>query len=246
MQLATKITDSRVTAVYVFVDSQAAIQKLDQTRNNHITKRARQFASQLADLGVEVVIQWCPSHTGIYGNEHADMLAKKGLEAPKSKEAFTSISYIRRYMKELDMKNWQSNWANSKTSKELIYQSVGQDSLVFSQRPAVLEVPRKHQGAYIQLKTGIGYFKSYLFKIGRAEDNRCFGECVARQTPRHLLLECKSYKEERWKMRKRLKAPLTLQQLLNTKRGKKALAGYLMETGIATAEWYENAGRMTD
>ena len=96
------------------------------------------------------------------------------------------------------------------------------------------------------MKTGIGYFKSYLFKIGRAEDNRCFGECVARQTPRHLLLECKSYKEERWKMRKRLKAPLTLQQLLNTKRGKKVLAGYLMETGIATAEWYENAGRMTD
>ena len=197
-------------------------------------------------MGVEVVIQWCPSHTGIYGNECADALAKKSLEAPKSKEAFTSISYIRRCMKELDVKNWQSNWTNSKTGQGLVYQSVVQDSLVFSQKPALLEVPRKHQGAYIQLKTGIGYFKSYLFKIGRAEDNRCFGGCIARQTPRHLLLECKRYKEERQKMIKRLKAPLTLQQLLNTKRGKKALAGYLMETGIATADWYENAGRMTD
>ena len=88
----------------MFVDSQAD-QKLDQTRNNHITKRVRQFASQLADLGVEVVIQWCPSHTGIYSNEYTDTLAKKSLEVPKSKDVFISFSYIRRYMKELDIKN---------------------------------------------------------------------------------------------------------------------------------------------
>src|SRR4051812_46171336 len=121
-----------------------------------------------------------------------------------------------------------------------------QNSMKFSRTPSILEVPRKHQGAYIQLKTGIGYFKAYFNKIGKAENSRCFGRCAARQTPKHLLLECKTYKKERKRMEKSIKAPLTLQLLFNTKKGKEALAEYLIGTEIATAAWYLNAGRQPE
>jgi ribonuclease HI/exonuclease III len=244
LQLAVKEADFTIDAVYIFVDSQAAINKLDQPLNTHITKAARLYAKQLSDLGVKLVIQWCPSHTGILGNEGADLLAKKGLKAKKSKEAFTSLSFLKRRMKEIDVDNWKANWEKSSKGKGAIYQAVMKNRMKFSRTPSILEVPRKHQGAYIQLKTGIGYFKAYFNLIGRAENNRCFRRCAAKQTAKHLLLECKNYKKERRKIARKLKAPLSLQQLFNTKKGKEALAEYLMDTEIATAVWYENAGRI--
>jgi ribonuclease HI len=244
LQLAVEMADFTIDTVYIFVDSQAAIKKLDQTLNNHITKAARLYAKQLGEMGVRVVVQWCPSHVGIAGNEGADQLAKEGLTAKKSKEAFTSLSFLKRKIKEIDVENWQSNWEKNSKGKGVIYQTVMQSSMKFSRTPCILEVPRKHQGAYIQLKTGIGYFKAYFHTIGRVEDSRCFGRCAARQTAKHLLLECKNHRKEREKMAKQVKAPLSLQLLFNTKKGKDALAEYLMDTEIATAAWYQNAGRL--
>ena len=230
--------------MYIFVDSQAAIQRLNQPLNNHITKKARQYAKALAQLGIEVTIQWCPSHASIFGNEQADELAKKGLSATRSPEAYTSISFLKRQLKELDVENWKTNWENSNKGKGQLYSSIALSSMKFSRKPYILEVPRKNQGAYIQLKTGVGYLKPYFFKIGRASDGRCFGNCNSKQDTRHLILECKNYKKERKKVQKRLALPLSLQLLFNTNKGKEALAEYLIETGVATADWYTNAGRI--
>ncbi len=105
-------------------------------------------------------------------------------------------------------------------------------------------MPKRHQAAYIQLKTGIGYLKPYFRKIGKAEDDKCFGDCNFKQTTKHLLLECPSYSEERKRMRKALgRLPLTLQILLCTREGKNALATFLGETEICTAGWYINGGQ---
>ena len=40
--------------------------------------------------------------------------------------------------------------------------------------------------------------------------------------------------------------PLMLQLLFNTKKGKEALAEFLMVTRIATADWYQNAGKVVE
>ena len=58
--------------------------------------------------------------------------------------------------------------------------------------------------AYSQLKLGKGFFKSFSKAIGKDPRGKCFGDCQALQTPKHLILQCKHYRVEREKIRKRL------------------------------------------
>ncbi len=88
--------------VYVFVDSQAAIHRLN-SYHNHITRKIYQLALQLSNQNTHITVRWCPGHCNIYGNEMADHMAKKGLSAKVSFEAYTSISHIRRQAKRTDL-----------------------------------------------------------------------------------------------------------------------------------------------
>jgi len=152
--------------LYIFVDSQAAIKKLQK---NYIQtekiEKARKVAEALQKLGKKVVIRWTPSHCNIFGNEMADLFAKRGLEMKKSYEAYTSLSYIRHKMRKEDQINWEKDWyqAQQHQGKGLgkLYQKITQDSMRFGRKPNILKMPRKTQSAYIQLKTGIRYMKTY-------------------------------------------------------------------------------------
>ena len=63
--------------LYIFVDSQAVIKKLQQ---NYIQteriERARKVAESLQRLGKKVVICWISSYCNIFGNKMADLFAK--------------------------------------------------------------------------------------------------------------------------------------------------------------------------
>ena len=58
--------------LYIFVDSQAAIQRLHNPGNPTIQK-AKGIAETLVRRGIRIHIVWCPSHQGIPGNEIADL-----------------------------------------------------------------------------------------------------------------------------------------------------------------------------
>ncbi|KAK5993820.1 Cytochrome P450 monooxygenase ORF6-like protein [Cladobotryum mycophilum] len=64
---------------YIFVDSQAAIMKIKGP--GEISYRIRAQLYLLSQQSIAITVAWVPSHTGIPGNEIADQLAKKGLEA---------------------------------------------------------------------------------------------------------------------------------------------------------------------
>ena len=66
--------------IYVFVDSQAAIQRL-QGRGSAIVQQAKATTQHLIQHhNARIYITWCPSHKGINGNEIADQQAKLGLK----------------------------------------------------------------------------------------------------------------------------------------------------------------------
>jgi RNase H len=56
------------------------------------------IANWLKDKNVKTLIRWVPSHSGIEGNEKADILAKKAANQPKSAQVdgYSSFSYIQR------------------------------------------------------------------------------------------------------------------------------------------------------
>ncbi|KAF1931468.1 uncharacterized protein M421DRAFT_409215, partial [Didymella exigua CBS 183.55] len=77
---------------------------------------------------------------------------------------------------------------------------------------------REIASAYYQLKLGHGYNKAYLYNIQKTESSKC--SCGYTQTPQHLLLSCRNYREARKKIKSSLQETrLTMSLLLDTNRG---------------------------
>ena len=80
LALALQNTTSLTQSTYIFVDSQAAIARLQNQKGVRTIQHASTTAEYLQTRGVTVYIQWCPSHIGIAGNKLADTLTKQGVE----------------------------------------------------------------------------------------------------------------------------------------------------------------------
>jgi hypothetical protein len=110
-----------------------------------------------------------------------------------------------------------------------------------------LGTKRELASSFFQLKLGHGYNKSYLYRIGLVTNDKC--KCGALETPIHLILYCKEYKEERKSLIEGLKELTsrkvkTLPILLNTKKGIESILVFLKETKISTRTWH--IGRIED
>ncbi|XP_071043823.1 uncharacterized protein [Parasteatoda tepidariorum] len=95
--------------VVILSDSKAAIQAI-ASKKMPISKNIQDSRALLEKLkidGRQVTLQWIPGHCNIYGNEQADMLAKKGtkiIQQPNSNRSFHSTKF---YIKNLMWKNWK-------------------------------------------------------------------------------------------------------------------------------------------
>ena len=102
-----------------------------------------------------------------------------------------------------------------------------------------LKVPRGTKrelaSSFYQLKLGHGYFKAYLKRIGRTNNDSCL--CGKKETPEHLLLDCIEFKGARQRLKSQMPAKLQLPLLLNTIIGIRATLEFLKETRIATYRW---------
>ncbi|KAF1924509.1 uncharacterized protein M421DRAFT_12746, partial [Didymella exigua CBS 183.55] len=59
------------------------------------------------------------------------------------------------------------------------------------------------------------------------------------QTPQHLLLSCRNYREARKKIKSSLQETrLTMSLLLDTDRGIQATLAFIQETKVGTRKWY--------
>jgi len=85
---------------------------------------------------------------------------------------------------------------------------------------------------FIQLKMRYDYFKSYLHRVSENNLNKCYEICNASQTSEHLLLNCKHYKSEQIKLKKKtqLKNTDIILTLFITKIERIATLKYLKNT----------------
>lgn len=229
---------TQLDQLYVFSDSQAAIARV-QGKASSYTLLAKTLFRAFKEAGTEVHLHWVPSHKGIYGNELADQLAKRGLKAqPDPRDLYVSISYLRRQIKASIQASWKATGLKGDFGKQ--YTQICRGQIPLGCKPLIPGLQRRHQSAYIQLKTGIGYLRAYQEVIGNTEDGRCSCRAGSRQTTEHLVLGCTKYRQERHRMAKALKGlPLNLHTLFCTTAGKKALAEFLVSTGICTAKWLQ-------
>ncbi|GFW84377.1 uncharacterized protein TNCV_1132461 [Trichonephila clavipes] len=63
----------------ILSDPSSALQALASNQNKH-GSRVQNYRELLSRILTKVVIQWMPSHCGLWGNEMADILAKRGTD----------------------------------------------------------------------------------------------------------------------------------------------------------------------
>ena len=207
---------------------------------HRITKLCR----RLDAASNRVTLEWVPGHNNIQGNEHADRLARAGLQRQPTVEPPASLSYLKRKLQEDVLVQWKTSWHRlAERERGATYNTNVQGDPRIQLKVEKLTTLKRTMAAYSQLKLGKGFFKSFSKAIGKADKGECFGSCTALQTPKHLLLHCRHYVQEREKMRKKL-GQLTLAKLFNTKAGSVALRAFLDETQIATARWLFAAGAL--
>src|SRR5438046_7251576 len=159
----------------------------------------------------------------IKDNELANQAAKKETELQKiSTEKYVSFSFIKRKIKESALLEWQEEYI--KINKGKFYSQFQ----CFPRWNAYKKtVKKKIWSAFMQLKLGHEYFKSYLIRLSDYSTDRCF-VCGTREDSEHLILHCKATQAVREKLRQEFDIKeFSLKNLFSTKIGQEFLFKFL-------------------
>lgn len=109
---ATRCPD-QIRIGIILTDSQAAIRACaapGRSSGQYILHQISQLAAQLQEHGWNIQLQWLPGHEGVYGNEHADALAKDATGSPAcgSTEEPVLMASTRRVLRMGEVEAWRA------------------------------------------------------------------------------------------------------------------------------------------
>lgn len=179
--------EEKIAAVHT--DSQITLALLKNTSaHTFLIEEIRKRLRQLKQQHWTINFQWVQGHSGIFGNELADQLAKEAA-VDNSKKAEYNKKPKRTIINEIQeegLKNWQESWENTNkgaTCKKFF--------------PSVKRRLKNNIKLNMELTafiTGHGKTKSYLHRFGIINDRIC--SCLQEeQTVEHLIYNCVKLKQ---------------------------------------------------
>lgn len=204
-----------------------------KAEQHHVLAIESWIAKIKAKHQIDIHVSWVPGHMNITGNELADQAAKKKTEMQQSiSEKYVSFSYIKRKIKESALSEWQEEYI--KTNKGKFY---SQFECLSKWKAYKKTVKKKIWSAFMQLKMGHGYFKSYLVRLPGYSTDRCL-VCDTREDSEHLILHCKVTHAVREELKQEYNIKeFSLKNLFSTKIEQEFLFKFLEKTQISTKNW---------
>ncbi len=229
--------------IWVYMNSQMTLQRLN-TKSNVKMKLSDDIWQNLINLRqnqCQICIQWISSHKSIIENEKANQLIKSAaqeLSVINNMKAII-ISFVKKQIcKEMKLQ-WLNVWKSSIKKENQYRKHISNVNLSQKSLKELRKIDRLTFSIFIQLKMRHDYFKSYLHWLSENNLNKCYEICNASQTSEHLLLNCKHYRSEQIKLKKKtqLKNTNIILMLFIIKIERIATLKYLKNTRITTRKW---------
>jgi hypothetical protein len=212
------IDDVKPEDVVIFSDCMSAIGVISNfNQDNKIVCDIQRLYLSLHAQGIKVEIAWVPGHIDIFGNEWADLAAKKALhrkdvDIPVKLNKSECKSIFKKQLK----KDWQEEWSKYKSADIL-------KVLCFEVKLFMpnWKVPRDWEIQFHRLRLGKSRFlNSYLFFVGKHQNGKC-ESCLCPDTVKHFLIDCRKYRDQRKSLKENLQKigirQVTIESLLGGK-----------------------------
>lgn len=170
-------------------DSKSSLQSIENIYSNHpIVQNIHKILKDLIEQHRTVTFLWIPSHTGIFGNEQADNLAKMSIQKPVSSTKFV-ISDLKCKVKAEIFSSWENEWQNIDNNKLRIFKTT------VAAWESSCRKSRKESVILCRLRIGhCNYTHKHLFV---KEDPPKCEICKTQITVNHFLFECSRFSNER-------------------------------------------------
>ena len=186
------VTERNIKKAVIFTDSLSVLTALQSvhknTGNNHyLIDKIREQLWVLSSNQFEVHVSWIPGHTGIKGNEKADVLAAAGAAGSLYNHSLDATELFR-ILKVDVLKSWQDDWNSSMNVK-------GKRTYLI--KPDVSSAPWFTKGNFdsklfctsiTRLRIGHGLFPEHMFRMGLLETPLC--NCGEVGTLEHIFFNC--------------------------------------------------------
>ncbi len=229
--------------IWVYMNSQMTLQRLNAKRNVNarLFNDIRQNLINLCQNQCQICIQWISSCKSIIENEKADQLIKIAAQEVSVIDNMKAIiiSFVKKQICKETKLQWLKIWKSSIKKGNQYQKNISNVNLSHKSLKELRKIDRLTFSIFIQLKIKHDYFKSYLHRLSENNSNKCYEICNARQTSKHLLLNCRHYKAEQIKLKEKaqLKNTDTILTLFIIKIERIATLEYLKNTRIATGKW---------
>ncbi len=229
--------------IWVYINSQMTLQRLNIKSNVNV-KLCNDIWQNLINLRqnqCQICIQWISSCKNIIENEKANQLIKSAaqeLSVIDNTKAII-ISFVKKQICKETKLQWLNVWKSSIKKKNQYQKHILNVNLSHKSLKKMRKINKLTFSIFIQLKMKHDYFKSYLHQLSENNLNKCYEICNARQTLKHLLLNCRHYRAKQRKLKKKaqLKNTNIILTLFIIKIERIATLEYLKNTWIATRKW---------
>ena len=181
----------REDKIVIFSDSLLALTMIRYHENSHLNILTNLIVQEIYNLsihGIDVVLQWIPSHRGIVGNNIADQIAKEAC----SYNITTSFPLV--------FSDFINHFKNKLNSNKIVHWHNIKDNLQFSK--SVRDITkwrwlsvnkRSHDVILARLRSRCVQLNDHLHKINLRDSPFCDFCTNKRETVEHFIFECQEY-----------------------------------------------------
>ena len=114
---------NKLVKFVILTDSLSSVQSINsgksRTRQDILDQILRDIC-KILDIGLDINIDWCPSHCNVASNEMADIAAKQAMDTGVELELLPTAKEVYPVIKNKIRDEWQSEWAGHVNHRQMI------------------------------------------------------------------------------------------------------------------------------